>query len=49
LQTKTELEQIAPYSWHFNDEYLDVELVQELRDQGIPSLVFIVNDIVRAR
>jgi len=48
LQTKTELEQIAPYSWHFHDEYLDFELVQELREQGIPSLVFTVNDIERA-
>ena len=49
LQTKTELEQIAPYSWHFDNEYLDFELVQELREQGIPSLVFTVNDPERAR
>lgn len=49
LQIKTELDKIAPYSWHFNDEYLDFELVQNLRDQGIPSLVFTVNDIERAR
>jgi len=49
LETKAELEQIAPYSWHFDNGYVDFELVQDLRDQGIPSLVFTVNDIERAR
>jgi glycerophosphoryl diester phosphodiesterase len=49
LQTKLEIEQIAPYSWHFHDEYLDFELVRALREQGIPSLVFTVNDVERAR
>ena len=46
---ETELEQIAPCSWHFDDEYLDLDLVRQLRAHGIPSLVFTVNDIGRAR
>ncbi len=49
LQTQVELEAIAPFSWHFNDEYLDFDLVRRLREQNIPSLVFTVNDPVRAR
>ena len=49
LGIETELEQIAPCSWHFDDEYLDLDLVRQLRAHGIPSLVFTVNDIGRAR
>lgn len=49
LDTKAEVEQIAPYSWHFDNDYVDFELVQDLHDQGIPSLVFTVNEIERAR
>lgn len=49
LQVEIELERIAPYSWHFDNEYLDLELVQKLRARGIPSLVFTVNDVERAR
>jgi glycerophosphoryl diester phosphodiesterase len=49
LQLEAELEQIAPYSWHFDNEYLDFDLVRSLRAKGIPSLVFTVNDVERAR
>jgi len=49
LQVDIELARIAPYSWHFDNENLDFELVQNLRARGIPSLVFTVNDVVRAR
>ena len=49
LQTAVELKQIAPSSWHFHDEYLDFGLLQQLREQGVPSLVFTVNDIKRAQ
>ncbi|MCP4333268.1 MAG: glycerophosphodiester phosphodiesterase [Gammaproteobacteria bacterium] len=48
IQFTVELEQLSPWSWHFDDEYLDLELVQQLRDQGVPSLVFTVNDAERA-
>lgn len=41
--------QIAPWSWHFDDALLDLELVARLRGAGIPSLVFTVNDPARAR
>ena len=49
LQLEAELEQIAPYSWHFDNEYLDFDLMRKLRAKGIPSLVFTVNDVERAR
>ena len=48
LQTTVELEQIAPFSWHFYDEYLDFHLLRQLREQGVPCLVFTVNDTKRA-
>ena len=48
IQFAAELEQLMPWSWHFDDEYLDLELVIGLRDQGVPSLVFTVNDVERA-
>ena len=49
LEVTAEMEQIKPWSWHFSDEYLDLELVMQLRQQGVPSLVFTVNDAARAR
>ena len=48
LQFAAEIEQFAPFSWHFNNEYLDFGLVQKLRDQGVSSFVFTVNDSARA-
>lgn len=44
-----EIETLAPASWHFDNEYLDFELVAELRERGVPSLVFTVNEVERAR
>jgi len=49
LQTAVKLKQIVPFSWHFDDENLDFGLLQQLREQGVPSLVFTVNDIKRAQ
>lgn len=49
LQLEAELEQLTPWSWHFDNEYLDFELVSQLREAGVPSLVFTVNEVDRAR
>jgi glycerophosphoryl diester phosphodiesterase len=49
LQTAFELERLAPFSWHFDDEYLDFEMVQELRTKGVQTLVYTVNSPERAR
>jgi len=49
LQTAVELEQIAPFSWHFFDEYLDFDLLRQLRERGVKNLVFTVNDTRRAQ
>jgi len=48
LEITAEMELIEPRAWHFSDEYLDLELVMQLREQGVPSLVFTVNDAERA-
>jgi len=47
-QVAADLEHITPFSWHFDHQALDLNAVQELRKDGIPSLVFTVNDIKRA-
>jgi glycerophosphoryl diester phosphodiesterase len=49
LRTAAKLKQIAPFSWHFDDEYLDFGLLQQLGAQGVQSLVFTVNDVKRAQ
>ena len=49
LQYDAELEQLAPYSWHFDDEYLDFEQVRYLRHRGVASLVYTVNDTERVQ
>lgn len=46
-QVAADLEHITPFSWHFDHQALDLNAVQELRKQGIPSLVFTVNDSAR--
>ena len=43
------IEQISPFSWHFDDDFVDYYLVTQLREQGIPTFVFTVNDPRRAR
>ena len=48
LQFTPELEQLKPWSWHFHNDYLDPGQVNYLREQGIASLVYTVNDIRRA-
>lgn len=48
LGLDAELEKLAPWSWHFDDEYLDFEQVRYLRERGVASLVFTVNDPARA-
>lgn len=40
---------LDPWSWHFDNEYLSFGLVAGLRERGIPSFVFTVNDPVRAQ
>ena len=49
LQLDVELEKIAPFSWHFDDEHLDLEQVRYLRERGVASLVFTVNNPARAQ
>ena len=35
---------IVPWSWHFDDEHLDFFQIAKLREHGIASLVYTVND-----
>lgn len=39
---------LQPWSWHFDDEYVDFSLVSELMERGIQSYVYTVNHAERA-
>ena len=43
------IELIEPWSWHFDDEYLDFDLIAYLHTRGLRSMVFTVNSEARAR
>jgi len=49
LQLDAELQQMAPFSWHFKDKNLDLDQVQYLRKQGVITLVYTVNSPARAQ
>ncbi len=49
LEIQAELDSISPWSWHFDDDFMNFTLVDRLRDQGIPSFVFTVNSAERAQ
>jgi len=49
VQLDAEVEQLAPWSWHFDNEYLDFDQVRQLQERGVASMVYTVNDPVRAR
>ena len=38
------IQSLKPFSWHFDEDYLDFELIENLQEQNIPCLVFTVND-----
>ena len=48
LALDLELAELKPWSWHFDNEYLDFEQVRHLRQHGVYSMVYTVNDTVRA-
>ncbi len=39
---------VRPWSWHFDNEYVDFALIKELRQESIQSLVYTVNQPARA-
>lgn len=42
------IEEIKPYSVHFDDDYLDPELITQIQNQNVRVMVFTVNDIEQA-
>ena len=40
---------LKPYSWNMDDEFVDPEIVQQLKSFDIPVMVYTVNDPDRAR
>ncbi len=49
IETAQLIKLLKPWSWHFNQDYIDIELIQELHQQSIKTLVFTVNDAKHAQ
>ncbi len=49
MQPNTLIEQLQPYSWHIDDKYLDVELIQNIQAHGVRVIVYTINHISFAR
>lgn len=49
MQPMAMIEMLQPYSWHINDEYLDLDLVRQIQSQGIRVMMYTVNNINTVR
>ncbi len=49
MQPESMIAELAPYSWHMDEEYLDFALIEKIQSQGIKVMVYTVNDIGFAR
>lgn len=49
MQPESMIAELAPYSWHMDEEYLDFALIEKIQAQGIKVMVYTVNDIDFAR
>ncbi|MCP4431229.1 MAG: glycerophosphodiester phosphodiesterase [Gammaproteobacteria bacterium] len=45
MQPLEMIETLQPYSWHIDDEYLDIELVRQIQDQGVRVMMYTVNEL----
>jgi len=49
MQPMAMIEALRPYSWHIDDEYLDIELVHQIQARGIRVMMYTVNDMNAVR
>jgi glycerophosphoryl diester phosphodiesterase len=49
MQPDAIIAELQPYSWHMDDEYLDLPLIEKIQDQGTKVMVYTVNDFEFAR
>ena len=43
------MDELQPYSWNMDDEYLDADFIKPIQERGIPIFVYTVNSVERAR
>lgn len=49
MQPMEMIETLQPYSWHFDYEYLDADLLRQIQAQGVRVMSYTVNDIGTVR
>jgi len=45
MQPLEMIETLKPYSWHIDDEYLDLDLVRQIQGQDVRVMMYTVNDM----
>ncbi len=45
MQPLEMIEVLQPYSWHIDDEYLDLELLRQIQSRGIRVMMYTVNHL----
>jgi len=49
IQVESMADAIKPYSWHMDDEYIDIDFIHQMNGLNIPTMVFTVNSKDRAK
>lgn len=49
MQPMAMMETLQPFSWHIDDEYLDMELVRQIQAEGIRVIIYTVNNMTAVR
>ncbi|MFT5225378.1 MAG: glycerophosphoryl diester phosphodiesterase [Polaribacter sp.] len=49
IHMESMIEALKPYSWNMDDEYIDIDFINQMKHLNLPTLVFTVNNKARAR
>jgi glycerophosphoryl diester phosphodiesterase len=49
IHVESMIEVLKPYSWNMDDEYIDLDFINQMKNLDVPTMVFTVNDKDRAR
>jgi glycerophosphoryl diester phosphodiesterase len=49
IHVESMVDSLKPYSWNMDDEYIDIDFINQMKRLDIPTMVFTVNDKHRAR
>lgn len=49
IHVESMIDVLRPYSWNIDDEYIDIDFINQMKQLDMPTMVFTVNDKNRAR